>query len=100
MGGPIHYITSDKTGTKVALSYGSDIAIVEQHTICELDFTPTRHDPIELITTAVWTNTRNLPEPPPLPGLDEELPAPAACSLHFIENGRSLVVSYVDHRIM
>ncbi|KAF9652253.1 YVTN repeat-like/Quino protein amine dehydrogenase [Thelephora ganbajun] len=82
MGGPIHCIASDGTGMRVALSYGSDIAIVEQYAI------------------SVWTNARNLPEPPSLPGLDEELPAPIACSLHFTEDGKLLVVSYVDHGIM
>ncbi|KAF9783286.1 WD40-repeat-containing domain protein [Thelephora terrestris] len=82
MGGSIHCIASDKTGTRVALSYGSDVAVVEQHTI------------------SVWTNANNLPEPPSLPGLDEELPEPTACSLHFIEGGRLLVVSYVDHGIV
>lgn len=39
MGGPIHCISSDVTGTKVALSYGSDIAIMEQYTICKLRIT-------------------------------------------------------------
>ena len=99
MGGSIHCIASDETGTKIALSYGSDIAVVEQHAICK----PTLPPPgmiAEVTTIAVWTNTRNLPEPPSLPGLDEELPAPTACSLRFIENGMSLVVSYVDHGIV
>ena len=54
----------------------------------------------QLIATAVWTNARNLPEPPSLPGLDEELPVPTACALHFIEDGKSLMVSYVDHGIV
>lgn len=54
----------------------------------------------QLTATAVWTNARNLPEPPSLPGLDEELPAPTACALHFIENGKSLMVSYIDHGIV
>ena len=39
MSGPIHCIASDGTGTKVALAYGSDIAILEQYAICELGFT-------------------------------------------------------------
>ena len=39
MGGPIHCIASDETGTKVALSCGSDVVIVEQYAICELNFT-------------------------------------------------------------
>ncbi|KAF9641846.1 WD40 repeat-like protein, partial [Thelephora ganbajun] len=30
VGGPIHCIASDGTGTKVALSYGSDVAVMEQ----------------------------------------------------------------------
>lgn len=55
---------------------------------------------VELTTTAVWTNARNLPKPPSLPGLDEELPDLIGCSLHFIEDGKSLVVSYVDHGIV
>ena len=54
----------------------------------------------ELTTTAVWMNPRNLPEPPSLPGVDEELPNPTACSLHFVEDGKSLIVSYFDHGIM
>jgi hypothetical protein len=54
----------------------------------------------ELTTKAVWTNANNLPELPSLPGLDEELPEPTACSLHFIKGGRLLVVSYVDHGIV
>ena len=39
MGGPIHYITSDGTGTKIALAYGTDIAIMEQYAICALSLT-------------------------------------------------------------
>ena len=42
MGGPIHYIALDETGTKLALSYGSDVAVVEQHTICRSYLTPTQ----------------------------------------------------------
>jgi len=99
MGGSIHCIATDETGTKVALSYGSDIAIVEQYTICTPDHPPP-HTMAELTMTAAWTNARNLPEPPSLPGLDEELPAPTACSLRFIENGKLLMVSYVDHGIV
>lgn len=51
-------------------------------------------------TTASWTNAQTLPEPPSLPGLDEELPTPSACALHFIDDGKLLVVSYVDHGIV
>ena len=35
LGGSIHSIATDKTGTRVAISYGPDVALVEQHTICE-----------------------------------------------------------------
>jgi len=38
MGGPVHYIAVDGTGMRVALSYGSDVAIVDQYTICEPNF--------------------------------------------------------------
>ena len=34
------------------------------------------------------------------PGLDEELPSPSACALHFLNGGKSLVVSYIDHGIV
>lgn len=40
MGGPVHCITSDKTGTNVALSYGSDVAVVKQYAICKPDLLP------------------------------------------------------------
>lgn len=98
MGGPIHSIASDGTGTKVAFSYGSDVAVVEQYAICELSFLSPM-TMVKLTTTAVWTNPRNLPRPPSFPGLDETLPDAIACSLHFIENGKSLMVTYVDHGI-
>jgi len=99
MGGPIHSIASDGTGTKVAFSYGSDVAFVEQYAICKWSLIlPTTT--AKLTTTAVWMNPRNLPQPPSFPGLDETLPDPIACSLHFIEDGKSLMVSYVDHGIV
>lgn len=41
MGGPIHCIALDGTGTKVALSYGSDVAVIQQQTICEPNIIPT-----------------------------------------------------------
>jgi len=43
MGGPINYIATDATGTMVALSYGSDVAVVEQYTICTLELSSARH---------------------------------------------------------
>ena len=98
MGGSIHCITTDKTGTTVAIAYGPDIALVEQHTICESSTILPLRD--QHSTIASWTNTRTLPEPPSLPGLDEELPTPSACALHFLDGGKLLVVSYVDHGIV
>ena len=44
MGGPVHCITSDRTGTKVALSCGSDVVVVEQYAICELNFILIHYD--------------------------------------------------------
>lgn len=44
MGGPIHNLALDKAGTRVALSYGSDVAVVEQHAICELKFASSDDD--------------------------------------------------------
>ena len=38
MGGPVHCIVVDGTGMRVALSYGSDVAIMDQYTICEQNF--------------------------------------------------------------
>jgi WD40 repeat protein len=38
LGGPVHNLALDKTGARVALSYGSDVAVVEQHAICGLKF--------------------------------------------------------------
>ena len=34
LGGPVHSLALDKTGARAALSYGSDVAVVEQHAIC------------------------------------------------------------------
>jgi len=49
---------------------------------------------------ASWTRPRKLPEPPSLPGLDEQLPVPIASSLHFIDDGKVLIVAYSDHGIV
>ena len=48
MGGPIHCIALDGTGVKIALSYGSDIVMLEQYAVCELGFTPARHERLSL----------------------------------------------------
>ena len=99
MGDSINCIAIDETGVKVALSYGSNVAIVEQYAVCESNFMLLVAI-AESTTIAVWTNPRNLSEPPSLPGVDEELPNPTACSLHFVEGGRALIVSYIDHGIV
>src|SRR5882757_1604979 len=49
---------------------------------------------------ASWTNAQKLPEPPSPPGLDEQLPVSTASSLHFIDDGKALIVSYSDHGIV
>ena len=35
MGSPVHRITIDKTGTKIAIAYGNDVLLVDQNTLCE-----------------------------------------------------------------
>jgi hypothetical protein len=42
---------------------------------------------------------QRVPDPPSLPGLDENevLPPPLVRSLHFIDGGRMLVAAYLDH---
>jgi len=59
---------------------------------------PTVQIPDELLP-ATWSAMRRLPDPPSLPGLDrdEVLPPPLVRSLHFIDDGKMLVVAYLDH---
>ena len=52
------------------------------------------------ILIASWTHPRKLPEPPSIPGYDERLPLQTAVSLHFIDGGEALIVSYSHHGIM
>ena len=101
MGGQVHRITIDKTGTKIAIAYGVEVVVLDQNTLCEssADFSGARRQPT-CCATASWTNARNLPDPPSLPGLDEQLPTPTANSLHFINEGKALIVSYSDHGIV
>lgn len=34
MGGPVHRITIDTTGTKIAIAYGREVAVLDQNTLC------------------------------------------------------------------
>lgn len=63
-------------------------------------FCPSTRTSDQELPVATWNNARTLPEPPSFAGLDEELPVPAACALHFLDDSKSLVVSYVDHGIV
>ena len=35
MGGQVHRITVDTTGTKVAIAYGTEVVVLDQNTLCE-----------------------------------------------------------------
>lgn len=35
MDGPVHRITVDTTGTKIAIAYGREVVVLDQNTICE-----------------------------------------------------------------
>ena len=99
MDGQVHRITIDTTGTKIAIAYGMEVAVLDQNTLCEPSCKfPGRQ--LTCYTIASWTNARHLPEPPSLPGLNEQLPTPTANSLHFINGGKVLIISYSDHGIV
>lgn len=100
MDGPVHRIAIDKTGTKIAIGYGGEVVVLDQNTLCKNPRNFSGAKQLIYLDAASWTNTRRLPEPPSLPGLDEQLPTPMASSLHFIDCGNALIVSYSDHGIV
>lgn len=85
----------------MGIGHGAELSIVRAKTICA--YRPLLSNArLEEPLAATWSTVQQVPEPPFLPGLDEnEALAPSlARSLHFINDGKMLIAAYLDHGIV
>jgi len=99
MNGAIHCMVFNQEGTIIGIGHGAELSIVRAKTICVSQHPKSTIRRPDKPLAATWSTVQRIPDPPSLPGLDENevLPPPSVRSLHFIGSGKMLVVAYLDH---
>ena len=99
MNGAVHCLVSNQGGTMVGIGHGTELSIIQAKTICTCRYLRSIVRPADEPFAATWSTVQRLPDPPPLPGLEETegLPSPLVRSLHFIDGGKMLIAAYLDH---